>query len=77
MVPIRTLTDAFGFTITLPTSNLYRIQNANASLSDAQFLNTFATEIKQYAAVKPDKASNTGNKGNCLIIQPYDLFELR
>ncbi|MCP3744806.1 MULTISPECIES: polysaccharide deacetylase [Paenibacillus] len=63
MVPIRTLTDAFGFTITLPTSNLYRIQNANASLSDAQFLNTFATQIKQYAAVKPGKASNSGNKG--------------
>ncbi|EHS58532.1 polysaccharide deacetylase [Paenibacillus sp. Aloe-11] len=58
MVPIRTLADAFGFTITLPSSNLYRIQNANASLSDAQFVNTFAAEIKQHATVKP---GNTGN----------------
>ncbi|MEC0180817.1 polysaccharide deacetylase family protein [Paenibacillus peoriae] len=61
MVPIRTLTDAFGFTITIPSSNLYRIQNANASLSDAQFVNKFAAEIKQHAAVKPGNTGNTGN----------------
>ncbi|MDQ0493670.1 polysaccharide deacetylase [Paenibacillus brasilensis] len=61
MVPIRTLTDAFGFTITLPLSNLYRIQNVNASLSDAQFVEKFAAEIKQQTAAKP---SNAGNKGN-------------
>jgi peptidoglycan/xylan/chitin deacetylase (PgdA/CDA1 family) len=64
MVPIRTLADAFGFTITIPSSNLYRIQNANASLSDTQFLNKFATEIKQYVAVKSGKSGNTGTKGN-------------
>ncbi|AET60103.1 polysaccharide deacetylase [Paenibacillus terrae HPL-003] len=64
MVPIRTLADAFGFTITIPSTHVYRIQNANASLSDTQFLNKFAAEIKQYAAVKPGKASNAGTKGN-------------
>lgn len=61
MVPIRTLTDAFGFTLTFPSSNLYRIQNANASLSDAQFVNRFAAEIKQHADVKPGKTGSTGN----------------
>jgi peptidoglycan/xylan/chitin deacetylase (PgdA/CDA1 family) len=64
MMPIRTLADAFGFTITIPASNVYRIQNMDASLSDGQFLDKYAAEIKQHSVVKPGKSSNTGNKGN-------------
>lgn len=68
MVPVRTLTDAFGFAITFPSSNLYRIKNANASLSDAQFVNKFAANIKQHATVKPSNPGNTRSSSRTIYL---------